>query len=191
MAKLSVYGTLTAPLLEEKRGRISFNDLRARIIKSLHDKYMSKGYLLADNIISRIVSKRESGQITIYKTTRIGNRRKVLYVVQRGEIFSHGETVKQAVHDLRYKLDGNRDTSEYKKWTLDTVKHVSELIQAYRVITGACETGTRQWCEGKKLPAKVSVKVAIRLTRKAYAGTKFAAFFKLLVQDKTSKETKK
>jgi len=92
------------------------------------------------------------------------------------EVFSHGETPKKAAHDLRYKL-GDRDTTKYKKWTLESVKPIEEVIQAYRVITGACEAGTKQWCEGRKLPAKVSIKVAVRMTREAYGGRQFAAFF--------------
>jgi len=140
--------------------------------------FYKHGYLFADGILSNIVSKRKAENVVIWKTTKIGSD-KVVYVVQRGEIFSHGETVKQASHDLHYKLDGNRDTSEYKKWTLTTVKPIAELIQAYRVITGSCETGTKQWCEGKNLPAKASVKVAIRLTRGAYQAGKFAEFFKV------------
>lgn len=147
---------------------------KGHVIKS----FAKRGYLFADNILSQIVSKRKQGEITVYKTSKIGNKKRIIFVVQRGEIFSHGETVKQAIHDLRYKLDGDRDTTAYKTWTLETVKPIAELIQAYRVITGSCETGTRQWCEGKKLPARVSVKVAVRLTRGAYQADKFAAFFK-------------
>ena len=101
----------------------------------------------------------------------------MLYVVQRGEIFSHGDTIKKASHDLRYKLT-DRNTEKYKKWTLDSVHPIADMIGAYRAITGACEDGTKQWCEGKKFPARLSVKVAIRATRGAYGADKFASFFK-------------
>ena len=179
-AELYVSGTakLDAPLLKKERGVKTYEQISQRINKSINTKYKKRGYLLADNILSRIVSKRKSGKVVIWKTNPIGRRDKIQYVVQRGDMFSHGDTVKHATRDMRYKLDGNRDTSEYKKWTLDTVKPIAELIQAYRVITGSCETGTRQWCESKKLPVRVSVKVAIRLTRGAYQAGKFAEFFK-------------
>lgn len=145
-------------------------------IRPISDKFASKGYLFADNILSRIVSKCKSGKVVIHKTICIGNRRKVLYVAQRGNLYAHGYTPKKAAHDLRYKL-ADRDTTKYKSWTLATVKPVEEVIAAYRAITGACEAGTKAWCEGKKLPAKVSVKVAIRLTRGAYGAEKFKEFF--------------
>ena len=146
-------------------------------VTPIRERFAKHGYLFADDILSRIISKRKQKNIVVYKTTRIGKRRQVQYVVQSGNFFSHGETVKKAIHDLRYKLN-DRDTTKYAKWTLDSVHPIADMIQAYRAITGACETGTKQWCEGKTLPAKVSVKVAIRLTREAYAGRKFEAFFK-------------
>jgi hypothetical protein len=188
-------GSITAPLLAEVGGYVrAYNgskikladnhksnmgdSLRSRILSKVMASFKRKGYLFADNILARIISKRKQGAVTVYKTSKIGNHKKIVYVVQRGDVFSHGETVKQAIHDLRYKLDNNRDTTKYKKWTLDSVHPIADMIQAYRAITGACETGTKQWCYGKKLPSKVSVKVAIRITREAYGGKKFAEFFK-------------
>ena len=169
-------GTLNAPLLKKERAGISYAELSSRIIKSLHKKYISKGYILADDILSRIVSKRKAGKIVVWKTSKIGNRSKIVYVAQKGELFAHGETVKQASHDLRYKIS-DRDTTFCAGWKPESVHTSEDLIHAYRAITGACLEGTKGWCEGKTLPAKMSVKVAIQLTRGAYQANKFAAFF--------------
>ena len=146
-------------------------------VRPIRETFAKKGYLLADGILTRIISKRKQGQITIYKTSKIGNRRKVLYVVQRGQLFAHGETIKKAAHDLRYKLT-DRDTEKYKKWSLDSVHPIEDMIHAYRAITGACEAGTKGFCEGRKLPARLSVKVAIRATKGSWGAEKFAGFFK-------------
>ena len=118
------------------------------------------------------------GKIIVYKTRKIGNKDKIIYVVQKGDIYSHGETVEQAIHGLRYKLDGNRDTTKYKVWTLESVHPIADIIGAYRAITGACETGTKMFCEGKDIPEKMSIKKAIELTNGAYKSKEFAAFFK-------------
>jgi len=134
------------------------------------------GYLFADGILTRKVSKRKSGRVTVHKT-RSPTSDKLIYVAQRGELYSHGDTVKQAVHDLRYKL-ADRDTTKYKGWKVESVHSVADIIGAYRAITGACETGVKSWCEGKKLPEKLSVRVAIQLTRGAYGAEKFKGFFK-------------
>ncbi len=137
---------------------------------------LKKGYLFADGILTRYVSKRKSGETTIYRTYKIGNRKKQIYVAQKGNLFAHGETVKQAAHDLRYKL-ADRDTTFCAKWTPESIHPIADVIRAYRVITGACETGTKQFCEGKTLPSKISIKVAIRITRGAWGSDKFAQFF--------------
>ena len=164
---------------ELKAPRAKYNiggGIRTRIMGEVRESFRKHGYLFADGILSRIVSKRNHGEVIVYKTTKIGNSDKVVYVVQRGEVFSHGETVRQAIHDLRYKST-DRDTTKYEKWTLDSVHPLEQVISSYRAITGACEAGTRQWCEGKNLPDKLSVKMAIRATRGAYGAEKFKAFF--------------
>ena len=190
---LAYNGSITAPLLAEVGGyvradngskiKLSENykqntksNVRAKIIANLGKRFRKKGYLFADNILSRIISKRKAGEIVVYKTAKIGNRDKVIYVAQRGEVFSHGETVKQAIHDLRYKLS-DRDTTKYQKWTLASVHPIADVIGAYRAITGACETGTRGFCEGKELPTKLSIKAAIKATEGQFGAREFAKFF--------------
>ena len=188
-ASVRVYGTATFPMLKDvgtsvivdgtatvvmpPREKIGKNP---KPVSPIREVFAKCGYMFADNILSRIVNQKKSGKITIYKTRKIGNRDKIVYVVQKGEIFSHGETVKQATHDLRYKL-ADRDTTKYKGWTVDTVKPIADIIGAYRAITGACETGTKMFCEGKNIPEKMSVKAAIAKTTGAYKAKQFAAFF--------------
>ena len=41
--------------------------------------FEKKGYLLADNILSKIISKKKSGKIVFWKTRKIGSQ-KILYV---------------------------------------------------------------------------------------------------------------
>ena len=52
------------------------------------------------------------------------------------------------------------------------------MIQAYRAITGACEFGVKDFCQGKKLPPKLSVAKAIELTQGRYGNEQFKGFFK-------------
>ena len=69
------------------------------------------------------------------------------YVVEKDGIYSHGVTLKEAKDSLIYKIS-NRDTSMYENYTLDTVVTFEEAVKMYRVITGACEAGTRNFVEG-------------------------------------------
>ena len=185
---VDVYGSAKAefPLLAEVGGYVDvYGSAKAEFPKHkithnpcpIREIFNKKGYLFADNILSRIINKKKFGKGIIYKTTKIGNRHKIVYVVQKGEMFSHGETIEQAIHDLRYKLS-DRDTAKYKNWKMDSVHPIADIIGAYRAITGACETWTKQWCDGKKFPAEMSIKIAIDKTTGAYGADKFAAFFK-------------
>ena len=150
--------------------------LRATLREELAEEFAEEGYLSADGILSKLVSRKKIKQILAYKVKTLGLG-KVQYVVQKGDIFSHGETMKQAKEDLRYKLGGDRDTTFCANWKMDSVHSVDELIRAYRAITGACSTGTKMWCEGQTLPESISVKVAIEKTKGAYGADGFAAFF--------------
>ena len=102
---------------------------------------------------------------------------KVRYLAKDGSgNFAHGDTLREARESLVYKLT-DRDVGIYKDWKLTDVKTKAELIQAYRAITGACEFGTRQFCQSVKLPDKATVAEAIELTKGKYGNKEFAEFF--------------
>lgn len=101
---------------------------------------------------------------------------KIAYIAKEEGAFAHGETLKEARESLLYKLS-DRDTSPYKDWKLSDVKTKKELIKAYRAITGACEFGTRHFCESVRLPNKTTVAKAIELTKGQYGNETFRNFF--------------
>ena len=90
--------------------------------------------------------------------------------------FAHGSSLREAQESLMYKT-GNRDTSPYKSWKLSDIKSKQELIKAYRVITGACEFGTRQFCNSRELPDEATVEQALKITAGQYGANQFKAFF--------------
>ena len=102
---------------------------------------------------------------------------KIQYVVPDGEHYSHGNTIEQAKADLIYKIS-NRDTSQYADLTLDSVVTKAEAIKMYRVITGACEAGTKHFVRGlTKTKAKYTIAELIKLTAGQYGNKTFAKFF--------------
>lgn len=128
--------------------------------------------IIVDNILSEIVEHKGN----IYKVKNYG-KKEISYLVQDGDVYSHGKTLKEAKESLIYKLS-NRDTSRYKDYTLDTKVTKKEAIQMYRVITGACEQGTRMFveCLGK-VPRNLTVKKIIELTKGQYGNDTFKKFF--------------
>ena len=74
----------------------------------------------------------------------------------------------------------DRDTSAYKDLSLDDTLSYEDSIAAYRIITGACSQGTRDFIESR-LPSphkdKYTIREIIKLTKNEYGGKKFAKFF--------------
>lgn len=106
--------------------------------------FAAAGFSFADGILARIVSQR--GPVT---KIIICGRTEVSFLVTDGEAWSHGKTLTEARDGLFYKI-GNRDTSEFKKWTLKTIVTKRDAIRAYRTITGACESGVRIGSKNKE-----------------------------------------
>ena len=98
------------------------------------------------------------------------------YIVKDGDTFSHGKTIKEARDSLLYKIS-NRDTSRYKKYKLNKVLTKKEAIEMYRVITGACEYGVRQFCKGRKIKNKMTIAEIIKITDGQYGNGHLREFF--------------
>ena len=127
-----------------------------------------------DGIISIVINKHKN----VYKVQNLGSTR-ISYIVKDGDIYSHGDTIKEAKDSLLYKIS-NRDTSKYNDFTRDTKITLKEAIEMYRVITGACEGGTRYFVENilKKTKKNYTVQEVIDITQGQYNHKKLVEFFK-------------
>ena len=143
--------------------------------KQLARHFEKKGFVFADGILQKKISKKQVGSLTIYKTKKLASDESG-YVVFDGENYSHGKTIKQAKDDLIFKLT-SRDTSEFKKWKVTDKKPIKDLVMAYRSITGACEFGVKQFVSQNVKKTKYSVKEVIELTKGQYGSDKFKGFF--------------
>ena len=76
-----------------------------------------------------------------------------------------------------YKIS-NRDTSMYKDLNLDSIVTKEQAIKMYRVITGACESGTRYFVENNKsVNTEFTIKELIELTEGQFGNNVFKQFF--------------
>ena len=145
--------------------------VRGRCSAMLVASFAASGFSFADGILARIVSKRGPVSRVV-----ICGKTEVSYLVTDGEAWSHGKTLAEARDGLLYKI-GNRDTTEFKKWTLETTVNKRDAIRAYRTITGACESGVRNWLERRQTPDSITVKGIVSLTAGAFGADAFKAFF--------------
>ena len=165
-----------------KKGKIKFNHKKtAQITKKLalefnFNCFLKMGFLFADRILAKIISKRKSAGNTVYKVQLCG-KTDISYCIEVNGIYSHGKTLKEAKDSLIYKIS-NRDTSIYKDYSLDTVVTFEEGIKMYRVITGACEAGTRNFVEHlTKKKKKYTVQEIITATKGQFGNETFKEFF--------------
>ena len=131
-------------------------------------------YLLADGIFTEVISHRGD----IYHVRKIMET-KVFYLVTDGSgKWSHGETLKEAKSDLMFKIS-NRTKDDYKNLKLTDILSFEDAIMCYRVITGACSFGTKDFVTNrlKKKLKKYTISEMIEVTKGEYGNKTFSEFF--------------
>ena len=156
----------------EVRKRI---DNARRATNLLQWDWSGRRYIKIDGIFAVL----DSCKGNLYLTHQIG-KTETMYIVTDGEgHYAHGSTMQEAKSDLIYKIN-DRDTSAYKKLTLDDELTFEEAIAAYRTITGACSAGTRDYIENrlpKPYKEKYTVREILQLTKGEYKSEIFEKFF--------------
>ena len=115
------------------------------LVTPTFEEWLDRGYVVADGIRKKLINKSEKYGVTVYEVEEFLESTSS-FVVQRGNTFSHGKTIEEAIESLRYKIS-DRDTTKFLSWSKKEPKTLDEMIEAYRCITGACEYGTRQFVE--------------------------------------------
>ena len=135
----------------------------------------NKPCIIADNILSEVISKKKSGNLEVYKVKN-NDSTKHSFIVKEGNLFSHGKTIKEAKKSLLYKIS-DRDTSKFSNLTLKSKLNLRKSIEAYRTITGACEEMTRSFVEDNMEDRDYTIKELIDLTKGQYGCETFEEFF--------------
>jgi len=131
-------------------------------------------YIQTDGILTEVIN--HAGNV--YRVKVVGKKDVTYLVTDRNGKWSHGETLEKAREDLVYKLS-NRNTDSFKDLTLDSVLTFEEAAECYRVITGACGAGVKQFVESKGIQKEdITVRKIVEITNGHYGHEKFVAFFK-------------
>ena len=131
-----------------------------------------KKYIHADGILTEVTWNRGN----VYHVKHIGWVI-ISYLVNDKDKWSHGDTLKEARESLIYKIS-NRDTSIYDDFTRDTQLTFGEGIECYRVITGACASGTRHFVESCNIKKQsYTIQEIISMTQGSYGYEMFKEFF--------------
>ena len=148
------------------------DDIPGHLSKKVdEDKYYLNGdrslgeHIIVDNILSKVINKRKSGDVVIYKVIT-HEESEESYLVQRGELFAHGNSISDCKKSIIYKIS-DRDTSKYESMTLDTVLSFEEQVEMYRKITGSCESMTKAFAEKREKKDR-TIREVIEITKGQY-----------------------
>ena len=131
-------------------------------------------YILVDGEFNEVISKRGF----VYKVKQIGKVKEYYLVTDGNGKYAHGDTIKDAKEDLIYKLS-NRSKSDFDGLNPDERLSFEKAIECYRVITGACSVGVKNFIDKNNIEKKeYSINDIIFLTSKEYGGDSFSRFFK-------------
>ena len=99
-------------------------------------------------------------------------------VVFDGENYAHCKDLKSGIRDLEFKKAKERGSIQYKDLKSDSILKVDEAIAMYRIITGACEQGSKQFVESiENIKDEYTVSEILKLTKSQYGGNSFEEFF--------------
>lgn len=102
-------------------------------------------FILCDGIFTEVLSKKKGH----YFVRKLDSKEKMYIVTDGKNTHSHGKYLKQANEDLQFKIISEKLKSEpIEEDSLLTVKH-------YRLITGACDTGVRDFMQRNGLEFEV------------------------------------
>ena len=152
-----------------------YNSYHSTNIPSSPISWENGKYISVDRILSEVIYKKGK----IYKVKDI-YRDKESFVVTDGKgTYAHGLTIKKAKKDLLFKINKNRNLDSFKSLTLDSKLSFEKAIECYRLITGACEYGVKNFIENNNIKNKdYTIKEIIKFTKNQYGSNTFNQFFK-------------
>ena len=143
--------------------------------------WKNEKYIMVDGFFSEVICKKGK----IYKVKDIcsgyiggGYDREVFLVTDGKGTYAHGSTIKKAKEDLLFKIDKNKNLDSFKSLKLDSKISYKNAIECYRLITGACEYGTKKFIETNNIKNKdYTIKEIIKITKNQYRNDEFKQFF--------------
>jgi len=127
--------------------------------------------------------QRTRKEITIFKgrflNSLTNDSKRDIFLVEQNGVYAHGNTLKEAMKNLHFKVMKKRGAGQYKGMSLDDLIPLEDAKIMYRIITS--DSHWRGFQELLDLFAEVkeeyTVRELIELTRIARFGKKFAKFF--------------
>ena len=138
--------------------------------RTLFQSWQDEKYICVDGVFTEVLKRKRN----VWKVKKILTDREFYLVTDGQGKFAHGETVKEARADLLFKLSDNADKENYAKYTVFTL---AEAIECYRLVTGACVFGVKDFVANHEMKEVFEVSDIITMTEGYYGHETFKAFF--------------
>ncbi len=139
-------------LTKNKTKRIGFIIKPIQINRNFFWKVEGKTYAKIDGIFCEIISEKENNikgeSLKSYSAKKV-NREDYFFIAKKGNYYSHSKNLKTAFEDLEFKIISEKLKNDpINKDTEFTVKY-------YRLLTGACDFGCREFMDKHKIPYEI------------------------------------
>jgi hypothetical protein len=147
---LSIYSSakLDAPALTSVGGYLYIHSSAKLTAGKLYMGGYDK-FTILDGIPCVVLSTKKQNGVSVLMCRRaqVKNHKVIgdkFYVARQGEHNAHGETIAEAVRELAFKT-GDRDIEQFRNMPRTTRKTPKEWAFVYRMVTGACQFGTKDF----------------------------------------------
>ena len=150
-----------------------FSEVKLTAKRLREGEYIEGRCILADGILTAVTRKREMMGYVWY-----AGKNRTKNVISDGEYYAHCRTFSEGVRDIKFKKCRERGAEQYAGLSVDSVVSTDDAVVMYRVITGACEQGTRSFLnEIGELKDAYTIREIIEITRGRYGAETFKGFF--------------
>ena len=130
-------------------------------------------YIKADGMFTEVLSRKGN----VWKVKHLHQDKEFHLVTDGNGKYAHGDSIAEAKEDLIFKVT-NRDKSEFENLKPTDKLSFEEAIACYRVITGACSTGVRQFVKDNEIKQRdYTIAEMIDITSDSYGSQQFREFF--------------
>ena len=127
-----------------------------------------------DDYCMEIHSTKQKEDFTIHKASYFSTDEKC-FIAEKDGYYAHGGSIREALTDLQFKLDEQKDYPEI-------IKNINEKgyfgANDYRLLTGACKQGTNKFIEDNNYTwdDKMNIKDVLIITKGHYGHEKLCEF---------------
>lgn len=135
-------------------------------------------FKIYDGISCVVLSSKKKGDIEILSCRQAKiKQQKIIgekfFIAKKDKYTTHAEDIKTALEELQFKLS-YRNIDQYKNLPKHTRKSPQDWAFVYRMVTGACQYGTKHFMESKgRLKKTYTLDEIISETQGAYGHDKF------------------